>query len=114
MLWLPHIVGLAKALEIMFSGEMIDANEALRIGLVSKVVPPDRLMDEAKELARKLMNGAPVAQQLIKQAVYKALQDPSTIVDFMAPTAFALQETEDHREGAKAFAEKRPPNYKAK
>ncbi|MFC1864334.1 enoyl-CoA hydratase/isomerase family protein [Chloroflexota bacterium] len=114
MLWLPHIVGLPRALEMMFSGETVDAAEALRIGLVNKVVPHDKLMDEAKELARKLMNGAPIAQQLIKRAVYKALQDPSTIVDFMAPTAFALQETEDHLEGTKAFTEKRKPVYKGR
>ncbi|MFC1966206.1 enoyl-CoA hydratase/isomerase family protein [Chloroflexota bacterium] len=114
MLLLPHIVGLPRAMEMMFSGELIDAAEALRIGLVSKVVPQDRLMEEARGLANKLMNGAPVAQQVIKQAVYKAMQNPASLADFMAPTAHALQETEDHLEGARAFTEKRKPIYKGR
>ena len=76
---LPHIIGLSRALEMMLSGELIDAQEAERIGLVRKVVPQDKLMDEAKAMARKLMQGAPLAQVAIKRAVYKALYEPREI-----------------------------------
>ena len=111
---LPHLVGVSRALEMMMSGELIDAVEADRIGLVSRVVPQEKLMDEAREVARKLMQAAPLAQRAVKQAIYKAMFDAYNLTDFMANTSAALTETEDHLEGAKAFAEKREPNYKGR
>ena len=111
---LTQIVGLSKALEMMLSGEIIDAAEAERIGLVSKIVPRDRLVDEAKELARKIMKGAPLAQQVIKRSIHKAMFDPSTLADFMQSMNQALEQTEDLLEGAKAFAERRKPVYKGR
>ncbi len=111
---LPHLVGASRAMEMMLSGELIDAFEAARIGLVSRVVPEQRLMDEAREMARKLMKAAPLAQQAIKRSAHKAMFDPSGLSEFMAPMQQALFETEDHLEGARAFAEKREPVYKGK
>jgi len=111
---LKNIIGLSRALEMMLSGEMMDAAEAERVGLVSRVVPQERLMDEAKELARKLMRGAPLAQQAIKRCVHKAMFDPSGLAQFQAIIQQALTETEDHREGSRAFAEKREPVYKGR
>jgi enoyl-CoA hydratase/carnithine racemase len=111
---LTQIVGLSKALEMMLSGEVIDAAEAERIGLVSKIVPRERLVDEAKALARKIMKGAPLAQQVIKRAVHKAMFNPSALDDFMRSMNQALEKTEDLAEGAKAFAEKREPEYKGR
>ena len=61
LLLLPHIVGVSRALEMMLSGELMDAYEAEKVGLVRKVVPQERLMDEAREMALKLMKGAPLA-----------------------------------------------------
>ena len=114
MMMLLHPVGVSRALEMMLSGELIDATEAERVGLVSRVVPQERLMDEARELAYKLMKIAPLAQQAIKRAVYKAMFDPSGLVDFVSPIRQALPETEDHLEGARDFAEKRKPVYKGR
>lgn len=114
MMLLPMIVGLPRALEMMYSGELIDATEAEKIGLVRKVVPQDKLMEEAKKLASKLMEGAPLAQQVIKQGVYRAMFDPATLVDFAERIGFWLWQTEDHLEGAKAFTEKRKAQYKGR
>jgi E-phenylitaconyl-CoA hydratase len=110
----PHLVGVSRALEMMMSGELIDAVEADRIGLVSRIVPQDDLMDEARAVAHKLTKAAPLAQRAIKQAVYRAMFEPSRLADFMAATGSLLTETEDHLEGARAFAEKREPEYKGR
>lgn len=91
------------------SGEMIDATEADRIGLVSRVVLPDLLLDEAKVVAQKIMKGAPLAQRAIKACVYKALFEPEGLEDYNARIDTALTETADHHEGFVAFAEKREP-----
>ena len=111
---LVHLLGASRALEMMLSGELMDAGEAERVRLVSKVVPQDRLMEEARELAHKLMKAAPLAQQAIKRSVHKAMLDPSSLAGFMAHMQQVLFETEDHLEGAKAFAEKREPVYKGR
>ena len=73
---LPYIVGLSKALELMFSGDIIDAREAERIGLVTKVVPPEQLLSEAKEMAARLSSGAPLALRGIKELTYGSLEWP--------------------------------------
>jgi 2-(1,2-epoxy-1,2-dihydrophenyl)acetyl-CoA isomerase len=114
VMMLPHLVGVSRALEMMMSGELIDAAEAERIGLVSRVVPQEKLMDEARKVAGKLMQAAPLAQQAVKRAVYKAMFEPYSLADFMATTSAALGETEDHLEGSRAFAEKREPHYRGR
>jgi enoyl-CoA hydratase/carnithine racemase len=113
-LMLVHSIGLSRALEMMLSGELIDAAEADRIGLVSRIVPADKLLEEANALAHKLMQSAPLAQQAVKRSVYKALYDPSEIADFTGNLLSLLFETEDHLEGARAFTEKREPEYKGR
>ena len=114
VMMLIHLMGASRALEMMMSGELIDATEAERVGLVSRVVPQEQLMDEARELAHKLMQAAPLAQQAVKRAVYKAMFDPSSLAEFMTTASPMLTETEDHLEGVRAFAEKREPLYKGK
>ncbi|MFC2052066.1 enoyl-CoA hydratase/isomerase family protein [Chloroflexota bacterium] len=114
LMMLIHIVGVSRALEMMLSGELISAAEAERVGLVNTVVPQERLMDEAKELAFKLMKGAPLAQQAIKRAVYEALFNPSGLIGFLSLVRHTLGETEDHKEGARAFSEKREPVFRGK
>jgi len=109
---LIHQIGLSRALEMMLSGELIDAQEAYRLGLVSRVVPPDNLMDEARAVATKLMQGAPLAQQAIKRAVHRAMYDPASVSELASDLLSRLFETKDHIEGAKAFTEKRAPEYR--
>lgn len=111
---LPHLIGASRALEMMLSGELMDAAEADRVGLVSRVVPQDRLMDEARELAQKLMKGAPLAQQAVKRAVYKSIFDPYGLVESMPAMLWLLFETEDFLEGTRAFAERREPAFKGR
>ena len=111
---LIHMIGHSRAMELMLSGELIDAQEAERIGLVSRVVPQDGLMDEARAVAAKLMQGAPLAQYAIKRTVHKAMYDPAGIEAFASNLLSLLFETEDHLEGARAFAEKRAAEYKGR
>lgn len=109
---LIHQIGVSRTMEMMLSGEMIDAAEAERIRLVSRIVPQEKLMDEALEVAHKLLKGAPLAQRAIKASLYKALFEPNGIEDYNARVEAALIETEDHFEGARAFAEHRDPVWR--
>ena len=112
---LPRIVGLSKACELVFSGEIIDAQEMLRIGLVSKVVPDAELMTAAKEMAKKLMKGAPLAVQMAKQLMYTGLERTMEAHQEAERYCFQLScKTEDFQEGIKSFFEKREPIWKGK
>lgn len=109
---LPRIVGLSKACELVFSGEIIDAQEMLRIGLVSKVVPNEELMPAAMEMAKKLTRGAPLALQLAKQMMYKGLERTAAAHVEEERYYFKLSTlTEDAKEGVKSFFEKREPRW---
>jgi enoyl-CoA hydratase/carnithine racemase len=112
---LPRIVGLAKALELILTGEPIDADEARRIGLVSRVVPPHELQKAAEELAAAILKGAPIAVRYGKEAVHQGLELPfAEGVRLEADLALLLHTTADRAEGIRAFHEKRQPEFQGR
>jgi enoyl-CoA hydratase/carnithine racemase len=109
---LAQLVGREKAAELLFTGELIDAAEALRIGLVSRVVAHDALLDEALGLARRIASNPPLAVQRLKAGLRLALDpDWQPLGEWVARSLGALFKTEDHREGVRAFLEKRAAHY---
>jgi 2-(1,2-epoxy-1,2-dihydrophenyl)acetyl-CoA isomerase len=113
--FLPRLVGVARALELLWSGDFVDAREAERIGLVNRVVPAERLMPTVYEFAGRLAAGPTVAIRTIKRAVYQGLRmDLRTHLDLISSHMGFIRQTEDHREGSRAFVEKRRPEFKGR
>ena len=113
--FLPRLVGLTKALDISLSGDILDVNEMERLGLVSKVVPADKLMDETLEFAARFTKGPPVALQLTKRLIYKGLiRSLEDTLDYESYYQSICFRTEDAKEGPKAFLEKREPVFTGK
>lgn len=110
---LPRIVGTAKALELIWSGRLFPADEALEMGYLSAVYEPDQLMPKTLEFARQIAKGPANAVQLAKKLVYRS-QDISfdQHLDMAQMAMFITQSTEDAKEGPKAFIEKREPEFK--
>jgi enoyl-CoA hydratase/carnithine racemase len=113
--FLPRIVGMAKAAEMIFTGDLIDADEALRLGIVSRVVAPEELMPAVHELARKIAAGPPVAIRLARRALYHNAEcDLRQALEFETFAQNVCQDTEDAREGIRAFVEKRAPVFRGR
>ena len=109
---LQRLVGPAKARELYFTGDLIDAREAERIGMVNRVVPDDELAAETRSLAERIAKGPPIALARMKQNMNLGLaSDFSTLLDAEAEGMIMTGTTEDHREAAKAFLEKRPATF---
>jgi enoyl-CoA hydratase len=109
---LPRLVGRGKALEMILTGARVDAREALRIGLVERVVPATEVLSSAQALARTLAEKAPVALRYAKEAVVKGLGVPlEDGLRLENDLATLLRTTDDRVEGAKAFLEKRKPRF---
>jgi len=112
---LPRLVGKTLAKEMVFTGKMIDAQTAYQRGLVNKVVPPEQLMDAAKEMAKELANKAPVALKLSKMLINHGLETDLDTALVLEREAFGVvASTEDLQEGVSAFLEKRKPVFKGK
>lgn len=113
---LPRIIGISKAAELMYTGRILNAKEALEFGLVSRVVPDDKLMDVAKELAEEILLCAPVSVALTKRMLYQFLSE--TDVDKAESINHQylgwISTKADTREGVMSFLEKRKPEWKLK
>ncbi len=112
---LARLVGLGRAIELTLTGEMIDAERAREMGLVSAVVPRTELLDRAKEMLRKITKNGPVAVRMALESVYRAL-DTSTqeALDYESSLFGLLASTDDMKEGMSAFLEKRKPAFKGR
>jgi enoyl-CoA hydratase len=112
---LPRLVGRGRALELLLTGEMIDAAEALRIGLVNRVVPHEALLAEAEALLRKMLANGPLSLRFSLEAVGSGLGLPLDQALQLEATLFGLLcASEDKGEGTAAFLEKRPPRFQGK
>lgn len=112
---LPRLVGKGMAKLIVFTGDMIDAEEALRIGLVEKVVPLGQLMDEAQSLAKKLAAKPPLALAVAKEVINVGMEvDLERALSLESLEFGVICMTEDCKEGTSAFLEKRKPEFKGR
>ena len=113
--FLPRLVGIAKALELIWTGDVISAKEAEQIGLVSQVVPPEDLIPTTIAFTQRLTQGPPLAISLAKSAVYKGLDlDVHSALEYAATAESITLTSDDHREAITAFREKRAPHFKGK
>ncbi len=112
---LTRLLGKGRALEILLTGEMVDAAEAHRIGLVNKVVPRDKLLAEAEALLRKMLGNGPISLRFPLEAVNAGLEMPFAQAQYLEATLFGLIcTTADMKEGTQAFLEKRPAKFQGK
>ncbi|MDZ4230304.1 MAG: enoyl-CoA hydratase-related protein, partial [Dehalococcoidales bacterium] len=112
---LPRLIGRGKALELVFTAEMIGAEEALEIGLVSKVVPREKLSEEAETLAGNMTGKGPIALRYVKEAVNKGMDlSLEQGLRLEADLYLLLHTTADRTEGIRAFLEKRPPKFEGR
>ena len=112
---LPRQIPFPWAMEVLLLCEAIDAQNAFRMGIVNAVVPADKLLDEAKSWARKIMANAPLAIEATKRSVMHGLAtDLKSAYDFELMQAAQVFMTEDAKEGPRAFAEKRQPVWQRK
>jgi enoyl-CoA hydratase len=112
---LPRLVGKGQAMQILLTGEMVAAADALRIGLVNQVVPQAELISTAEAIAKKIIANAPLAVKFALEAVNRGMEMTEGEGQFLEATLFGLCcATEDMKEGTKAFLEKRPTNFTGK
>jgi enoyl-CoA hydratase len=112
---LPRLIGIPKALEICLSGELYDAAECHRIGLVNQVVPYAELIVAGEKMAGSFLKGAPLALRYIKEAIYKGSE--MTLeqgLRYESDLQSMVMQTEDAKEGPRAFVDKRPPDWKGR
>jgi enoyl-CoA hydratase/carnithine racemase len=109
---LPRMIGIGNTLLLQYTGDRIDGDEAYRLGIVSKLLPDDGLMESAMELATRLAQGPAQSLALIKYLVHKSLEmDFEDSLDLAHVAQEQVRKTEDHKEAVQAFLEKRPPKF---
>ena len=112
---LSRLVGRAAALQMLLTGEPVDAQEGRRLGLVSAVVPRERLLEEAEAIASRIAERGPLAVRYAKEAVSRGLEMPlEQALRYETDLTVVLQTTEDRAEGVRAFLEKRKPEFKGR
>lgn len=112
---LARLVGLGRAIEMILTGDPVKAERAHAIGLVSAVVEPDELLDQAKALLRKVTAKGPVAVRMALESIYRGLDTPTgEALDFESALFGLLASTDDMREGMQAFLEKRKPDFEGR
>ena len=112
---LARLIGLGRAIELTLTGDMVDAERAHAIGLVSVVVPKEALLDEAKALIRRVTKNGPVAVRMALESIYRGLDTAmAEALDFESSLFGLLASTDDMREGMEAFLEKRKPDFKGR
>jgi enoyl-CoA hydratase/carnithine racemase len=113
--FLPRIVGIARALELLWTGDFISAEEALQMGLVSRVCADDALLDQTLAFAARLAEGPPIQQREIKKLLYQSLHtDLRTSLRAVSAHMAVVQSTEDYREAIDAYKERRKPEFKGR
>jgi len=110
---LPQTVGMSVAMEMLLTGERIDARRAYEVGLVSRLVEPAALMRTAEDMAQKIAQNGPLAIRVTKELAWRGLHEhPDDMLRFYAAVTALIHETEDAKEGPRAFSEKRVPQFK--
>lgn len=110
---LARLIGLGRAVEMTLTGDMVGAERAAEMGLVSSVVPRAELLDKAKELLRKVTKNGPVAVRMALESIYRAVDTATQeALDFESIQFGLLSSTQDMKEGMSAFLEKRKPDFK--
>lgn len=113
--YLPRLVGPAKALELLMTGDFVDAEEAKRIGIVNRIYEDESLLEETMKFAADLASKPPIAMSMIKRAVYQSMRtDARTALDLVSSHMAVVQSTEDWQEAMSAFREKRQGIYRNK
>jgi len=113
--FLPRLVGSAKALELFWSGDLIDAQEALRLGMVNRVYPNEQLLAKTLEFAERVADAPPLSVRLIKRAVYQfASLDLATSLDMISSHMTVARSSADHVEAVRALREKRPGKFEGR
>jgi enoyl-CoA hydratase/carnithine racemase len=107
--FLPRLTGMAKALELLLTGDFIDATEAARIGIVNRTVPHEKLAEETYALARRIASRPPLSVRMTKRLAYAGVRaDLSAALDAAGSNVVVVQQSADHKEAMQAFREKRP------
>lgn len=113
--FLPRLVGTAKALELLWTGDFIDAPTAVELGIASRLYADDELAEQTYAFARRLAEGPPVAIRAIKRTVYQSARcDLRTSLDLISSHQAIVQSTEDSAEALRAFREKRKPSFRGR